>query len=105
MYIQSPKRMDHMHEISFNQVYDSKTVKFLDEEFPRSINKCYLDHAGTTLYSNFQIEKICENLTNNVYPNPHTASGAGNETLDIIERTRHRQVYEFCYCIDLFFVI
>ncbi|KAF7994271.1 hypothetical protein HCN44_003361 [Aphidius gifuensis] len=82
--------MDHIHEISFNQVYDSKTVKFLNKEFSRSNHKCYLDHAGTTLYSNSQIKKNCEKLMNSVFPNPHTATGAGNETLDIIERTRHR---------------
>lgn len=45
----------------------------------------YLDHAGTTLYSQQQIADLANDLQSNIYSNPHTSK----ETEDIIDQVRY----------------
>ncbi|KAJ8966191.1 hypothetical protein NQ317_015411, partial [Molorchus minor] len=44
---------------------------------------CYLDHAGASLYSQSQIQKIFMDISNNLYMNPH-ASKTTEDAIDII---------------------
>lgn len=85
--------MNRTFQPSFTQVYDSETLELLNNEYIKLNGECYLDHAGTTLYSNTQIKKNINDLTTSIYPNPHSATGTGNETFDIIERTRYRYFF------------
>ncbi|XP_052179020.1 molybdenum cofactor sulfurase-like [Diospyros lotus] len=64
-------------------------------EFKRLDGLVYLDHAGTTLYSELQMEAIFKGLTTNVYGNPHSQSDSSLATSDIIREAR-QQVLDFC---------
>lgn len=55
------------------------------------IEKCYLDHAGTTLYAESQIQAACENLAQNLYCNPHTS----RTTEDLLDQVRYRVLRHF----------
>ncbi|KAK7405438.1 hypothetical protein VNO78_06733 [Psophocarpus tetragonolobus] len=66
-------------------------------EFKRlqSQDLVYLDHAGATLYSELQMESVFNDLTTNVYGNPHSQSDSSSATLDIVKNARH-QVLDYC---------
>jgi molybdenum cofactor sulfurtransferase len=66
-----------------------------DTEFKR-LDKgvVYLDHAGSTLYSELQMEYIFKDFTSNVFGNPHSQSDISSATSDLIADARH-QVLEY----------
>ncbi|XP_020238282.1 molybdenum cofactor sulfurase isoform X3 [Cajanus cajan] len=55
----------------------------------------YLDHAGATLYSDLQMESVFNDLTTNVYGNPHSQSDSSSATLEIVRDAR-QQVLDYC---------
>ncbi|KAG8040952.1 hypothetical protein G9C98_001940 [Cotesia typhae] len=74
--------------IHYSEVYDSKTIQQFKNDF--NIDECYLDHAGATLYSKSQVKFIYQDLSASLYTNPHSAVGSGNQSQEIVERTRSR---------------
>ncbi|EGI67561.1 Molybdenum cofactor sulfurase 1 [Acromyrmex echinatior] len=79
--------------VEFTPVYDDATVRSLANEFSRLKDECYVDHAGTTLYSDTQIRNVSANLHGSLYTNPH--STGSSLTQDIIERMRYRVLSHF----------
>ncbi|KAG4990095.1 hypothetical protein JHK87_023552 [Glycine soja] len=53
----------------------------------------YLDHAGATLYSDLQMESVFNDLTTNLYANPHSQSDSSSATLDIVKNARQQYRY------------
>uniref|UniRef100_A0A1J3IJS7 Molybdenum cofactor sulfurase n=1 Tax=Noccaea caerulescens TaxID=107243 RepID=A0A1J3IJS7_NOCCA len=78
-YPNAPKNIKEIRETEFKRL-DQGVV--------------YLDHAGSTLYSELQMEDIFKDLTSNVYGNPHSQSDISSATSDIIADARH-QVLEY----------
>ncbi|KZC08040.1 Molybdenum cofactor sulfurase 1 [Dufourea novaeangliae] len=74
---------------SYTSVYDDETAKTLQNNFSRIKEECYLDHAGSTLYSDTQIKNVAADLHNSLYANPHSVGTASNLTQDIIEQMRY----------------
>uniref|UniRef100_A0A1D1ZL06 Molybdenum cofactor sulfurase n=1 Tax=Anthurium amnicola TaxID=1678845 RepID=A0A1D1ZL06_9ARAE len=64
-------------------------------EFKRLEGLVYLDHAGSTLYSETQMEAVAKDLTSNVYGNPHSQSDSSMASSDKIAAAR-QQVLDFC---------
>ncbi|TKY68232.1 Molybdenum cofactor sulfurase [Spatholobus suberectus] len=64
-------------------------------EFKRLQDLVYLDHAGATLYSDLQMESVFNDLTTNVYGNPHSQSDSSSATLEIVKNAR-QQVLDYC---------
>ncbi|KAG5317402.1 MOCO1 sulfurase, partial [Pseudoatta argentina] len=79
--------------VEFTPVYDDATVRSLANEFSRLKDECYVDHAGTTLYSDTQIRNVSADLHGSLYTNPH--STGSSLTQDIIERMRYRVLSHF----------
>ncbi|XP_034940339.1 molybdenum cofactor sulfurase isoform X2 [Chelonus insularis] len=75
---------------TFVPIYEKKIQEQLNNEFKRLEGECYTDHAGATLHSDSQMVKIYQDLSSNIYPNPHSGGGSGNLTQEITERTRYR---------------
>lgn len=50
------------------------------------IDNTYLDHAGTTLYAESQIDASGKLLKENLFCNPHTCKVTG----DLIDQVRYR---------------
>lgn len=55
----------------------------------------YLDHAGTTQYPQSVITSIYNDLTNNVYGNPHSRNPSSQLSSDIMEQVRIRILKHF----------
>lgn len=66
-----------------------------DTEFRRLNGLVYLDHAGATLYSESQMRAVSEDLTTNLYGNPHSQSDSSVASSDIISSAR-QQVLAYC---------
>ncbi|XP_023645063.1 molybdenum cofactor sulfurase isoform X2 [Capsella rubella] len=68
-----------------------------DSEFQRLLDKgvVYLDHAGSTLYSELQMANIFKDLTSNVFGNPHSQSDISSVTSDLIADARHQVLKYF----------
>ena len=64
--------------------FSADELKTIKNEFARVKGKHYLDHAGTTLYSENQIECVTTMLKENLFCNPHTCSVTG----DLIDQVR-----------------
>ncbi|QCD85590.1 molybdenum cofactor sulfurase isoform X3 [Vigna unguiculata] len=80
-YPKGPKSIDQIRATEF------KRLQFQD--------LVYLDHAGATLYSDLQMESVFNDLTSNVYGNPHSQSDSSSSTLDIVKNAR-LQVLDYC---------
>ncbi|GMG99326.1 hypothetical protein Nepgr_001166 [Nepenthes gracilis] len=59
-------------------------------EFKRLDGTVYLDHAGSTLYSELQMEAVFKDLTSNVYGNPHSQSDSSLVTASIVRECRQK---------------
>ncbi|XP_055628466.1 molybdenum cofactor sulfurase 3 [Toxorhynchites rutilus septentrionalis] len=77
--------------MDFRSVYTEDESAAIEKEFTRLKEKCYLDHAGTTLYAESQIRAIQEHLTQNLFCNPHTS----RTTEDLIDQVRYRVLKHF----------
>ncbi|XP_076830610.1 molybdenum cofactor sulfurase [Brachyhypopomus gauderio] len=62
----------------------------IQREFTRIKDITYLDHAGTTLYPESHIKTFHEDITRNVYGNPHSHSPSSQLTHDTVESVRYR---------------
>lgn len=51
---------------------------------------CYLEHAGTTLYSERQIADACAELRENMYANPHALNTFSKTTDDAVDQIRYQ---------------
>uniref|UniRef100_A0A5F8GKW1 Molybdenum cofactor sulfurase n=2 Tax=Monodelphis domestica TaxID=13616 RepID=A0A5F8GKW1_MONDO len=76
--------------------YAQGTMRALIEsEFSRLRGITYLDHAGTTLYPQSQLTRFMDDLTKNVYGNPHSQHISSKLTYDTIEHVRYRILEHF----------
>ncbi|GAB0094420.1 Molybdenum cofactor sulfurase [Sergentomyia squamirostris] len=71
--------------------YSGEEWERIHKEFRRIKNDHYLDHAGATLYSEKQLEACFEDLSGNLYSNPHTSKS----TEDLIDQVRFRILKHF----------
>ncbi|XP_074844071.1 molybdenum cofactor sulfurase isoform X2 [Carettochelys insculpta] len=55
----------------------------------------YLDHAGTTLYPQSLLKKFTDDLSKNIYGNPHSQNISSKLTYDTIEHVRYRILQHF----------
>lgn len=55
----------------------------------------YLDHAGAALYSSKQLQDHMEDLTSNLYSNPHSGSPSSHRTTSSIDATRELVLKHF----------
>ncbi|KAL8165838.1 UNVERIFIED_CONTAM: hypothetical protein K2H54_055527 [Gekko kuhli] len=60
----------------------------------------YLDHAGATLFPQSLLKAFTEDLSANIYGNPHSQSISSKLTYDTIEHVRYR--YENLYVMCRF---
>lgn len=64
-----------------------------------------MDHAGATLYSSKQLEQHAEDLTSNLYSNPHSRSPSSKVTSDLIDSIRELVLRHFHTDSDQYSVI
>ncbi|XP_061851337.1 molybdenum cofactor sulfurase [Colius striatus] len=66
-----------------------------EREFPRLRGITYLDHAGSALFPESLLKAFTDDLTNNVYGNPHSQNISSKLTYDTIEHVRYRILQHF----------
>ncbi|KAJ8919115.1 hypothetical protein NQ315_012100, partial [Exocentrus adspersus] len=81
--------------LKFDTSYSTNQESLIVQEFCRVKGKCYLDHAGATLYSEKQLENTLWDLSNNVYSNPHAKSVTSKSTEDAIDIVRYQILNHF----------
>ncbi|MCJ1244152.1 hypothetical protein MMC30_001350 [Trapelia coarctata] len=59
-------------------------------EYPKLQETTYLDHAGTTIYANSLVLRISEDLSSNLFGNPHSASPSSELSSLRVENVRSR---------------
>uniref|UniRef100_A0A672R2J9 Molybdenum cofactor sulfurase n=1 Tax=Sinocyclocheilus grahami TaxID=75366 RepID=A0A672R2J9_SINGR len=77
----------------------------IDREFKRIKGVTYLDHAGTTLFPESQIKGFCDDMSRNVYGNPHSHNPSSRLTHDTVESVRYRILGHFNTCPEEYSVI
>ncbi|KAK2880126.1 hypothetical protein FQN49_000540 [Arthroderma sp. PD_2] len=75
--------------------YGEPVEKIRAAEYPLLKDTTYLDHAGTTLYATSLIESFSQELTSNLFGNPHSASSSSLLSTSRIDDARVR-VLRFC---------
>uniref|UniRef100_A0A1I8N1B6 Molybdenum cofactor sulfurase n=1 Tax=Musca domestica TaxID=7370 RepID=A0A1I8N1B6_MUSDO len=69
----------------------AEEINEIAKEFKRVGDNTYLDHAGTTLYSERQVDAACKILKENLFCNPHTCKITG----DMVDQVRYRILQHF----------
>ncbi|KAJ8014567.1 hypothetical protein DPEC_G00041590 [Dallia pectoralis] len=95
---------------TFNEVwghygYGSDWVEEREREFIRIKGITYLDHAGATLYPESLVREFYQDISRNVYGNPHSHNPSSRLTGDTVERVRDRILQHFNTTPDEYTVI
>ncbi|TRY87155.1 hypothetical protein DNTS_024224 [Danionella cerebrum] len=67
----------------------------IEQEFNRIKGLTYLDHAGTTLFPKSQIKAFYDDISRNIYGNPHSHNPCSRLTHDTVETVRYRILQHF----------
>ncbi|XP_044308191.1 molybdenum cofactor sulfurase isoform X6 [Varanus komodoensis] len=74
-------------------------------EFARLGGITYLDHAGTALYPESLLKSFTDDLTENVYGNPHSQNISSKLTYNTIEHVRYRILQHFNTTVEDYSII
>ncbi|KAM3862992.1 molybdenum cofactor sulfurase [Diretmus argenteus] len=75
--------------------YENNLKDVIEQEFARMKGITYLDHAAATLYPESLVTAFCQDISRNVYGNPHSHSPSSRLTHDTVERVRYRVLQHF----------
>ncbi|KAF5304583.1 hypothetical protein FQA39_LY09634 [Lamprigera yunnana] len=89
----------------YTRVYTEEQERLIQSEFTRLGDKCYLEHAGSTLYSDRQIRDSLSELTLNIYGNPHAKNTSSKLTDDAVDYVRYLILQHFNTNSDEYSVI
>ncbi|XP_076599323.1 molybdenum cofactor sulfurase [Chaetodon auriga] len=67
----------------------------IEREFTRIKGITYLDHAAATLYPESLLRDYFQDISRNVYGNPHSYNPSSRLTHDTVERVRYRVLQHF----------
>ncbi|KAG1950608.1 molybdenum cofactor sulfurase [Pimephales promelas] len=85
--------------------YGVDQQELIDREFKRIKGVTYLDHAGTTLFPESQIKGFYDDISRNVYGNPHSHNPSSGLTHDTVESIRYRILEHFNTSPEVYSVI
>uniref|UniRef100_A0A3P8VMF8 Molybdenum cofactor sulfurase n=1 Tax=Cynoglossus semilaevis TaxID=244447 RepID=A0A3P8VMF8_CYNSE len=75
--------------------YGGDLEDVMEQEFRRIKGITYLDHAATTLYPESVIRNYANDLSKNLYGNPHSYHTSSRLTHDTVETVRYRVLQHF----------
>ncbi|KAI9671531.1 MAG: hypothetical protein M1817_003583 [Caeruleum heppii] len=82
------RRIQPSTEAADGGMYDAPIDRSRDEEYPMLKDTVYLDHAGTTLYAKSLIDRFSQDMTANLFGNPHSASPSSQLSSQRIDDAR-----------------
>ncbi|OQE22350.1 hypothetical protein PENSTE_c010G05766 [Penicillium steckii] len=65
---------EEQHPTAYSRGYSADVDKIREENYPLLNDTTYLDHAGTTPYAKSMIEAFSQDMTSNLFGNPHSMS-------------------------------
>ncbi|XP_055757916.1 molybdenum cofactor sulfurase-like isoform X1 [Salvelinus fontinalis] len=86
---------EHFEEVWSHYGYKSDFKDVIEREFSRTKGITYLDHAGTTLYPESLVREFYQDISRNVYGNPHSHNPSSRLTHDTVEHVRYRILQHF----------
>ncbi|XP_042565485.1 molybdenum cofactor sulfurase isoform X2 [Clupea harengus] len=95
MELQDIFTFQSFHEIWGPYGYGYDLPEMIEKEFGRMKGITYLDHGGTTLFPESQIKAFYQDLTRNIYGNPHSHNLSSRLTHDTVEHVRYRVLEHF----------
>ncbi|XP_068582110.1 molybdenum cofactor sulfurase isoform X1 [Cebidichthys violaceus] len=75
--------------------YGGNLRDVIEQEFTRIKGITYLDHAATTLYPESLVRDYFQDISRNVYGNPHSHNPSSRLTQDTVDRVRYRVLQHF----------
>uniref|UniRef100_A0A8C2X997 Molybdenum cofactor sulfurase n=1 Tax=Cyclopterus lumpus TaxID=8103 RepID=A0A8C2X997_CYCLU len=75
--------------------YGGDLRALVEQEFTRIKEITYLDHAGTTLYPESLVRDYFQDVSRNMYGNPHSHHPSSRLTQDTVDRVRYRVLQHF----------
>ncbi|EGO53694.1 hypothetical protein NEUTE1DRAFT_106582 [Neurospora tetrasperma FGSC 2508] len=75
--------------------YHADVEKIREEEYPMLKDSIYLDHAGTTPYPKSLMDRFAQEMTTNLFGNPHSASASSQLSTQRIQDIRLRALQFF----------
>ncbi|XP_030627601.1 molybdenum cofactor sulfurase [Chanos chanos] len=88
-------RFESFREAWCHYGYGTDQQELIQKEFHRIKGITYLDHAGTTLFPDSQIKEFYQDISRNVYGNPHSHNPSSRLTHDTVEHVRYRILEHF----------
>ncbi|XP_038816281.1 molybdenum cofactor sulfurase-like [Salvelinus namaycush] len=86
---------ERFEEVWSHYGYKSDFKDVIEREFSRTKGITYLDHAGTTLYPESLVREFYQDISRNVYGNPHSHNPSSRLTHDTVEHVRYRILQHF----------
>ncbi|KAH8428508.1 putative molybdenum cofactor sulfurase protein (HxB) [Aspergillus melleus] len=80
--------MNQLHRPEYCKGYSEDVDAIREREYPHLKDTTYLDHAGTTLYAKSLIEFFSQDLTSNLFGNPHSMSSSSQLSTQRIDDVR-----------------
>uniref|UniRef100_A0A8C7DAW5 Molybdenum cofactor sulfurase n=1 Tax=Oncorhynchus kisutch TaxID=8019 RepID=A0A8C7DAW5_ONCKI len=96
---------ESFEEVWSHYGYKSGFKDVIEREFSRTKGITYLDHAGTTLYPESLVREFYQDISRNVYGNPHSHNPSSRLTHDTVEHVRYRILQHFNTTPDKYSVI
>uniref|UniRef100_A0A4W5P1U6 Molybdenum cofactor sulfurase n=1 Tax=Hucho hucho TaxID=62062 RepID=A0A4W5P1U6_9TELE len=96
---------ESFEEVWSHYGYKSDFKDVIEREFSRTKGITYLDHAGTTLYPLSLVREFYQDISRNVYGNPHSHNPSSRLTHDTVEHVRYRILQHFNTTPDKYSVI
>lgn len=82
-------------EVSYQEIFNKNESVKIRQDFTRLEDICYLDHTGTPAYPDSVTKAYLQDLSKNVYGNPHSGNLSGKLCTDTVDQIRYRILEHF----------
>ncbi|CAG8525414.1 7857_t:CDS:10 [Gigaspora margarita] len=91
----SSERLEFLKEFSSQYGYNGRIDSIRENEYPQLKDSVYLDHSGATVYAKSVVSSFANDLTNNLFGNPHSYNPSSQLTSQRVELIRARILKHF----------
>ncbi|CAG8606798.1 15196_t:CDS:10, partial [Racocetra persica] len=89
------EKSEFLKEFSSQYGYNGKIDSIRENEYPQLKGSVYLDHSGATAYAKNVLDSFTNDLTNNLFGNPHSYNPSSQLTSQRVELIRARILRHF----------
>src|SRR6266542_4128202 len=89
------EKLDFLKEFPSKYGYGGKIDQIREKEYPQLKSCVYLDHTGSTTFAKSLVTNFVDDITNNLYGNPHSDSPSSQASTKRIKQVRTRILKHF----------